>query len=190
MMMIETFVTRFGYLAVFLGTFLEGETFILIGGFFAHRGYLAFMSTVSVATLGAFSGDLFYFYLGRRHGRSLVERTRRGRALVPWLEQFMNRYHLLWIFGVRYLYGVRWLAAALAGSSKISSFRFAAVALPACFFWALVIACLGWAFGSAMESFLGNVQRYELWLLFLVLLIGASFGALSYWKERRLYRRE
>jgi membrane protein DedA with SNARE-associated domain len=190
MMMIETLVTRFGYLAVFLGTFFEGETFILIGGFFAHQGYLAFMSMASVATLGAFSGDLFYFYLGRRHGRTLVEKSRRGRSLVPWLEQFMNRYNLLWIFGVRYLYGVRWLAAALAGSSKISSFRFAAVALPACFFWALVFAGLGYAFGSAVESFLGNVQRYELYLLLFVLSIGALFGAVSYWKERRLYQSE
>jgi membrane protein DedA with SNARE-associated domain len=188
--MIETFVSRFGYLAVFLGTFFEGETFILIGGFFAHRGYMAFMTTVTVATFGAFSGDLFYFYIGRRHGLALVQRSRRGRALVPWLEQFMDRYHLLWIFGVRYLYGVRWLAAALAGSSRISSLRFASLALPACFLWALLIAGLGWAFGSAVARLLGNVKRYELYLLIVVVLIGAVFGAVSYWKERKLYRKE
>ena len=40
-MTLESIVDTYGYLAVLLGTFLEGETILVLGGFAAHRGYLA-----------------------------------------------------------------------------------------------------------------------------------------------------
>jgi membrane protein DedA with SNARE-associated domain len=36
----EKLVTDFGYIAIVVGTFLEGETILVLGGFLAHRGYL------------------------------------------------------------------------------------------------------------------------------------------------------
>jgi membrane protein DedA with SNARE-associated domain len=186
--MVETLVHRFGYLAVFAGTFVEGETFILIGGFFAHRGYLGFLTTVSVATLGAFSGDLFYFFLGRRHGRKILQKSPHTGRYLPWLEGLMHRYHVLWIFGVRYLYGVRWLAAVLTGTSRISLFRFVTLALPACFIWAVIVGGLGFAVGDVMERILGNLEHMELELLLVVALVGVVYGILMRVRERRLSR--
>lgn len=184
--MVESFVARFGYPAVFLGTFLEGETFILIGGFLAHLGYLRFVPVVSMAAAGAFAGDVFYFLLGRRHGRAFMKRSRRASQFLPWLERFMRRYHVFWIFGIRYLYGMRWLAAALAGSSRIPLLRFAALALPACFTWALVVGALGYVVGDAMERILGDLERYELYVLLAVALLGITYGLVVYSKEQRL----
>jgi len=34
----EALLHQFGYLAVFIGTFLEGETILVMAGFFAERG--------------------------------------------------------------------------------------------------------------------------------------------------------
>ncbi len=136
-------LTHLGYPALFLGTVVEGETFILVAGFLAHRGYFRIGVVVLLATLGAFSGDVLYFLAGRRYGRTLLERSSRARALVPWLERFMAKHHVLWIFGMRYLYGVRWLGAVLTGSSPISLKRFAALSLPSCLVWAALVSVSG-----------------------------------------------
>ena len=35
---IHEFIERYGLLAIFAGTVLEGETAVILGGFFAHQG--------------------------------------------------------------------------------------------------------------------------------------------------------
>ena len=49
----ELLLQKFGYLAVFLGTFLEGETILVMAGFFAERGYLRLPLVVVTACGGA-----------------------------------------------------------------------------------------------------------------------------------------
>ncbi len=187
--MFEEFVVRYGYISVFLGTLLEGETFILIGGFLAHRGYLAFHLVAGAAALGAFVGDMAYFFVGRRYGRSLLQRSRRAREILPWLDRVMKRYHVLWIFLVRYLYGARWLAAVAAGSSRMSPWRFALWTLPACALWALLGSGAGFLAGEAIRRLLGDVRRYELASLAIVAALGLLYGAFVLWEERRLSRK-
>ncbi|HEX6177032.1 MAG TPA: DedA family protein, partial [Thermoanaerobaculia bacterium] len=70
----EALLERFGYLAVFLGTFLEGEAILVIAGFFANGGQLKFIPVTLVGFAGAYIGHLFWFWLGRRHGVRLLDR--------------------------------------------------------------------------------------------------------------------
>ena len=49
----ELLLHKFGYLAVVVGTFLEGETILVLAGFFAERGYLEFLLVVLCAFSGA-----------------------------------------------------------------------------------------------------------------------------------------
>src|SRR5690242_4763030 len=53
----EPLLHHFGYLAVFIGTFLEGETILVFAGFFAERGYLKWLLVVLCAFGGAFAGS-------------------------------------------------------------------------------------------------------------------------------------
>jgi membrane protein DedA with SNARE-associated domain len=137
----QEILTHLGYPALFLGTLVEGETFILVAGFLAHRGYFRLGVVILLATLGAFSGDILYFLAGRRFGRGLLERSPRARALVPWLERWMAKHQVLWIFGMRYLYGIRWLGAVLgsstrAGDSRRSRFLVSRIELRSIGLWA------------------------------------------------------
>jgi membrane protein DedA with SNARE-associated domain len=56
-MSLELLVKTFGYWALFVGTFLEGETILIICGFFAHRGYLELAWVIVVAFMGSLAGD-------------------------------------------------------------------------------------------------------------------------------------
>jgi membrane protein DedA with SNARE-associated domain len=98
----------------------------------------------------------------------------------------MQRNHVLWIFGVRCLYGIRWLGAALAGSSRMSGARFAFLSIPACLIWALLLGLLGYAAGEMVERLLGDVGRYELVLAGAVALVAIAYGLLARRGERRL----
>ncbi len=65
MMTLESFIQTYGYLALLVGTFLEGETILVLAGFAAHLGYLNLPWVILVAFVGTLSGDQLFFYLGR-----------------------------------------------------------------------------------------------------------------------------
>ncbi|MGB7304365.1 MAG: hypothetical protein WBD13_08815 [Burkholderiaceae bacterium] len=60
-------VAQYGCWAIALGSVLEGETFLLMGGFAAHRGLLDLGAVITVAFVFSFLGDQFYFWMGRHH---------------------------------------------------------------------------------------------------------------------------
>ena len=70
----EVLLHKFGYLAVFVGTFLEGETILVMAGFFAERGYLKLPFVIATACCGAYSGHVFWFWLGRTQGVREISR--------------------------------------------------------------------------------------------------------------------
>ncbi|MGY2855155.1 hypothetical protein ACVWWF_003560 [Pseudomonas tolaasii] len=49
--MLQQFLHDFGYFALFLGTFFEGETILVLAGFLAFRGYMDINLVVIVAFL-------------------------------------------------------------------------------------------------------------------------------------------
>src|SRR6184192_3049188 len=77
----EVLLHKFGYLAVFVGTFLEGETILVMAGFFAERGYLEIVAVIFVAAAGAYVGHVFWFRLGRSQGVKLLDRFPDEEAL-------------------------------------------------------------------------------------------------------------
>jgi len=61
-------IQSYGYLAVAVGTFLEGESVLLTAGAAAFHGYLWMPAIILIATLSGFLGDQISFYAGRKYG--------------------------------------------------------------------------------------------------------------------------
>ena len=80
--MLQQFLQDFGYFALFLGTFFEGETILVLAGFLAFRGYMDINMVVLVAFFGSYAGDQLWYFMGRRHGRKLLARKPRWQASV------------------------------------------------------------------------------------------------------------
>jgi hypothetical protein len=55
--MLESFLAKYGYIAILLGTVFEGETIMIMGGFSAHRGYLDLLPWV---VLAGFAGNFIH----------------------------------------------------------------------------------------------------------------------------------
>jgi membrane protein DedA with SNARE-associated domain len=53
-------VAKYGYLATLVSTLLEGETFLILSGPAASRGYLDISVLYAVGAVGAFITDSFF----------------------------------------------------------------------------------------------------------------------------------
>ena len=66
----EETIARLGYVGVLIGTFLEGETTILLAAIFAKLGYLTLKPVIFWSFIGTFLGDCsFFFWASSSEGR-------------------------------------------------------------------------------------------------------------------------
>ncbi len=61
----EETIARLGYVGVLIGTFLEGETTILLAAIFAKLGYLKLKHVIFWSFIGTFAGGLLLFLPGQ-----------------------------------------------------------------------------------------------------------------------------
>lgn len=180
--MITAFVASYGYFAVFLGTLLEGETILLAAGFAAHRGLLDWPLVTAVAFLGATVGDQLAFLLGRWKGMAFVTRFPALTRRVPRIHALLERHNVLFILGLRFVYGLRLAGPVVIGTSNIAWLRFAVLNMAGAAIWAVLVAGAGYYFGMALESLAVNLKHIEESILVGIILIG-----LCIWLWRRIF---
>lgn len=174
-MTLEQFVIDYGYAALFVGTFLEGDTTLVIGGFLANRGYLELAWVISVAFLGTFIGDQMFFYLGRSRVAGFLEARPGWRAKSDKVFLLLHKHQIPLVLGFRYLYGLRSVTAFVFGASRLSPSRFFILNCIGALLWAVTIGCLGYLFGTALELTFSEIKKYEIWLVALMILAGMLF---------------
>jgi membrane protein DedA with SNARE-associated domain len=181
---LQTLIENYGYIAVFLGAVLEGETVLIMAGFAAHRGYLDLIWVIAVAALGGFAGDQCFFALGRFRGRQMLARFPSVHAQAARVDDLIHRHSTWLILGVRFMYGLRIAGPVLIGMSQVSHVRFAVLNLIGAIVWAAVVAGAGYAFGQAVTLALHNVRRYEI-----LVLVGIALVGLLVWAVRKARHR-
>lgn len=183
-MSLEELIAGYGYAAIAVGTFLEGETILVLGGLAAHRGYLKFPWVVASAVLGTLTGDQIFFHIGRTRGRSLMDRRPGWKAKSERVFSLMNRHQVLLILGFRFLYGLRTVTPFVLGASGIPRLRFTILNAAGALVWAVAVGVMGYFLGHALEVIIGDVKRYEMWLFAGV----AAVGGIA-WSCRLLLKR-
>src|SRR5437764_14894644 len=181
----ELLLQKFGYLAVLVGTFLEGGTILVLAGFFAERGYLRLPLVIVCAFAGAYIGHVFWFWLGRSQGVKLLDRFPRMKKHFGKGIRIFERYGAPAIFITQWLYGLRITCAVIIGISKISTLKFLVYEAITCMVWAIIIAAAGFYFGRAVERVLGRAAHIERYGLIALLAIGLGVWLYHRWKERR-----
>jgi membrane protein DedA with SNARE-associated domain len=180
----EALLERFGYFAVFIGTFLEGEAIVIAAGFFASRGYLDIVWVTVVAFLGAYAGHIFWFWLGRVHGVRLLDRFPRMKRHFGKGIRAFERYGAAAIIITQWIYGLRITCAVIIGMSQIGLVKFFVYQAISCAIWAVAICVAGFYFGRAIEALLGRVEHIELYALLVIALVALGFWLYHRWKEK------
>lgn len=179
-------IIDYGYLALFIGTFLEGETILVIAGFLAHGGYLELHWVILSAFLGTFAGDQTFFYLGRFKGIAFLEKRPLWHRKTDKVFDLLHRHQIKVVLGFRFLYGVRNVTPFVIGASRMYPGKFFVLNFLGALIWAIAVGYLGYQFGDVAEAVLGEIKHYEMHFLAALVVI----GLLLFWRSTHIAKKE
>ena len=183
---LEYFIRTYGYWALLAGTFLEGETILMLGGLSAQLGYLDLSLVMVVAFIGSFSGDQFYFIIGRLKGAQLLAQHPKWHGRVERVHCYLERYHDFIMLGFRFVYGIRIMTPfVLAMNLKIKTSRFVVLNAIGAALWSIIVAGGGYLFGHALELVLNDIKHYEVSIMIGAFAIGLGIWLLHRYRSRK-----
>jgi membrane protein DedA with SNARE-associated domain len=166
-------IQQYGYAFVFLFTLLEGETVVALAGFAAYQGYLNIWCVVAVAVVGAIVGDQAFFYFGRYKGKQFIEARPKYVERLKRIHGTIERHQNLLIFASRFMYGFRTIIPIAIGTTNVKGMKFLLLNVLGAIVWGVFFGLGGYAFGNALERFIGHVRKAEK-----AIIIGVILGAI------------
>jgi len=158
---LQSTVQHYGYAAIAVGTFFEGETILVLAGLAAHQGYLALAWVIVAAFLGSLCGDQLFFFLGRRHSAAVLSRRAGWKRKAEKVNRMMQRFETPVILSFRFFYGLRTLTPFVIGMSTVSFRKFLLLNAAGALIWAAAVGAGGYLFGHALEMIIGKIKHYE-----------------------------
>jgi membrane protein DedA with SNARE-associated domain len=166
----EHFLTTWGYLALFLATFVSamaipvgadiaiGYAGALASGQLTTEHHMNLVAVILVATLGEVIGSLAGYAIGRIGGRPLVDRAGRyvlltHRDLDRAEAWFARRGEAFVLFG-RLIPLLRSFVSLAAGLAEMALGKFLAFTVIGCAIWATALSSIGYSLGSSWHHVL------------------------------------
>jgi membrane protein DedA with SNARE-associated domain len=177
---LEHLIESYGYLALIIGTFLEGETILVLGGVAAKLDYLKLPWVIASAFVGSLFGDQLLFFLGRYRGRWVLRKFPQWQTRADKVHRIIERHRIPIIIGFRFVYGIRTITPFALGMSRVPAIEFVALNIVSAALWATTFGSLGYLFGKGMELMLGDIRHYEKEILGYLLLMGTAVGLLRF----------
>jgi membrane protein DedA with SNARE-associated domain len=156
----ESFLTHYGYAAIFLFAFLEAccvpipsEVTFGFAGVLAGQGHLNIVAVIVVGTVAELIGSLVSYGIGRVGGRPFVARTGRylliTQADIDRAERFFTGRGAWAVPLGRCLPVVRSFVSVVAGFVEVPVVLFAFLSLIGTAVWVTVISLVGYGVGNA-----------------------------------------
>lgn len=181
----QTIIENYGYAAILIGTFLEGETILVLAGLAAHQGYLTLSGVIAAAFLGSLWGDQLFFYLGRKHSQAVLAKRPAWETKAEKVHKLMSRYQTPMILSFRFLYGLRTVAPFVIGTSAVPFKKFIFLNAIGALIWAVVVGSGGFLFGHALEILIGKIKFYEIYVMGGTAILGLSIWIFYFYRRRR-----
>jgi len=178
---------RFGLLAVFLGTALEGDGSMILAGVLAHLGFFGLPAAMAVGGVGAVVTDLVCYGVGR-HRADAIRGTRLYRRAGVAVERLVRRLGPWEVPLSRFVYGTRVGSMFFWGMQRLPFGRFVVLDVIGCAAWALALGTLGFVSSASAAVLLGRVTRVERWVLLAVVLTAVTVILVRTLPWRRMRR--
>lgn len=163
-MQLSELLHTYGYALIFVGTLAEGETLLMLGGYFAHQGYLSLGLVIVTAFVGAVCGDQLFFHIGRHHAKRLLGRFPKLRDKVNVALVRIEDHQVKVVLGMRFLWGLRIALPIALGLSNMRTRRFVWLNLLSAAVWSNVFAIVGYGAGELVQQLEADLRRYEKWI--------------------------
>ncbi len=187
-MTLESLIESYGYLAVLILTFFEGETIVILAGVAAHLGLLELQWVMLAALAGSFGGDQFYYYLGRHWGPKIIAKRLSWQEGAEKVYRLLHRHQYFLILTFRFYYGLRNVTPFAVGSARVPRIRFFVLNLIGAIVWAVSFAYAGYLFGEAFKLFIDDYHKYALYVLGGLVLLGLAIWLTTLIIHRRKAR--
>ncbi|MBM7342474.1 DedA family protein [Pantoea coffeiphila] len=174
---VNALITEYGYWALFIGCLAEGETFTLLGGVAAHEGLLHYGWVLLVTACGGILGDTALFFLGRYYGTSILKRFKKHEDKITSANQLIRKRPVLFVIGVRFMYGLRIVGPIIIGASRLRPATFLMLNVIGALLWATLFVSLGYLGGQVIAPWLHALDHHIKQLFWLVLAIALVWGA-------------
>ena len=182
----EDFLDEYGYVALLLGTFFEGETAILVASSLIHRGLLEGPYLVFFAFAGSFISDWLYYLIGRFNGKYFIERRPALKAKVAPVQAFFETNQLQILLTFRFLYGFRVIIPLLIGMSAVKPLQYLFYTLLGGVFWASTVTTVGYWFGRFLDL---DASAFEENFIIIAICFGCFGIMMGYLIKRIAFRK-
>jgi membrane protein DedA with SNARE-associated domain len=180
----EFLIAKYGYLAILIGTIVEGGTLLYAGGLAAHQGYLQLVPWVILVGLaGSFIDAQIWFFLGRSSGSTMVEKRPKWKPRMEKINLWLKRYHTWFIVFARFAPGFRTAGSLAVGMSRIPSGRFILFNMIGALSWSIMVALSGFLSGRILTLLLGEIKHLELPIFGAIVVIGAAVWSFVHFRR-------
>lgn len=184
-MSLATLITQFGYPALIIGLFFEGETALVLAAFLAHRGYLNLQVVILLGWMMGFAADQFFFWMGRTRGSRFLETRPGWNAHAEKARARLKRNpHMLFV-GIRFLYGLRTVLSFVIGMSGSHAKKFMALDFIGALLWALTYGLAGQLLGRVMAEIFEDVREHEVMIVIGIILFGIGIWLYRSYLDQR-----
>jgi len=158
------FFKKFGYPIMFLGSFIEGVSVMLLGGFFAARGYFSFSLVWLAMFLGDVLGDVMWYYVGYFGGTRIIGKIEKifktklkekSEKMKKFLEERGGRI----IIGIKFTAGLCFAMLITTGTVKMKFKKFLKYDVLGSIGWVSLMCGLGYFFGESYDLLDKYVKR-------------------------------
>jgi membrane protein DedA with SNARE-associated domain len=147
-----------------LGVPIPGETAVIFAGLAANQGRLSIVAVIVVASAAAIVGDNIGFLIGRRGGRTLLERPGRfeaeRRRVLAIGDPVFQRHGPKAVFLGRWITGLRVWTSWLAGASDMRWPTFMLWNALGGTAWAASVALAAYYGGTGVEQVFSKIGLY------------------------------
>lgn len=193
-------IEQFGYFGVFFLILIENvfppipsEVILLFSGFFSSYTSLSVFYMILASTLGSFLGAIILYYIGKIFNKERLKKIvndRLGKILFlkendidkadEWFDNKGNKS----VFFCRFVPIVRSLISIPAGMSEMPMGKFIIYTICGSMIWNTVLICLGYRLGSNWEYVLTILDKYQM-LVIVILVIIFGYVIIKFYRKKR-----
>jgi membrane protein DedA with SNARE-associated domain len=175
MSLLQSFIHEYGYLTVFLGAMVEGESIILTASALAARQILSIWWVMGLTFVGTVLADQVIYFLGLKYGPSAVQRIR--DKFPSWQKHidkgldFIKRNETVYILSFRFIYGIRIISPFLIGAQGIPFRRFSFLNIISALIWTLTSCAAGYFLGTILGDMAEHIEWFVAGIFVFVFLV-------------------
>lgn len=193
-------IEQFGYFGVFFLILIENvfppipsEVILLISGFFSSYTSLSVFYMILASTLGSFLGAIILYYIGKIFNKERLKKIVNGRLgkilflkendidkADEWFDNKGNKS----VFFCRFVPIVRSLISIPAGMSEMPMVKFIIYTICGSMIWNTVLICLGFRLGSNWEYVLTILDKYQM-VVIVILVIIFGYVIIKFYRKKR-----